>query len=116
MINNCCIMTRLFLLNDPKSYSLNIVLLLSIISPIWAFSPTLDHINDATESINKTAKLEDRPLIKTFTINGTNPYKHILSDVEAELASESYSRINSIIRYVVINISSSIFHFPYNCY
>ena len=113
MINNRCIMTRLSLMIEPKPKLLNILLLLSIISPILAFSPTLDHINDSAESTNKTAVLENQPLIKPFTINGTNPYKHILSDVEAELASESYSRINSIIRYVFMIIVFSTFQLLY---
>ena len=99
MINNRCIMTRLLFLNGQKTNFSNIVLLSSIISSLLAFSPTPVHTNNAVESNNKTAKVEERPPIKTFTIsNGTNPYKHILSDLEAELASESYSRINSIIR------------------
>ena len=100
MINNRCIMTRLLLWNGPQTNFSNILLLLSIISSTLPFSSTLLHSNE-NESINKTARLEDRPPIRTFIINGTNPYKHILSDLEAELASESYSRINSIIRYVL---------------
>ena len=90
-------MTRLLLWNDPQTNLSNILLLLSIISSTLAFSSTLIHSNE-NELTNKTATLEERPPIKNFIINGTNPYKHILSDLEAEIASESYSRINSIIR------------------
>ena len=54
--------------------------------------------NNDVERPNKTANIDANPPIKTFTINGTNPYKHIISDIEADLASQSYSRINSLIR------------------
>ena len=76
-------------------------MLLSIIScySILPFSSTLAN---EVETLNiTTAKIKDAQIsnVASFVINnGSNPYKYILSDIEAELASQSYSRINSIIR------------------
>lgn len=86
-------MMRLLSRNNKKEF----LMLLSIISSILPFSNHAMAYDDV-ERPNKTANIDETPPIKTFTINGTNPYKHILSDIEADLASQSYSRINSLIR------------------
>ena len=72
-------------------------MLLGIISSISPFSTTLAI---EIESPQRTANMDEHVSSKLITINGTNPYKHILSDFEADLAAQSYSRINSILRYV----------------
>jgi hypothetical protein len=86
-------MMRLLSRNNQKL----VLMLLSIISSLLSFS-NLAMANDDVERTNKTSNVDENPPIKTFIINGTNPYKHILSDIEADLASQSYSRINSLIR------------------
>ena len=71
-------------------------MLLSIISSILPFSTTLAN---EIETPHRTANIDEASPTKIITINGTNPYKHILSDIEADLAAQSFSRINSILRY-----------------
>ena len=76
-------------------------MILSIIS-FYSILPFSSTLANEVETLNiTTAKIKDAQISNaaSFVINnGSNPYKYILSDIEAELASQSYSRINSIIR------------------
>ena len=90
-------------LSTNRKHNPCIMMLLSIIiSLTLPFSSTI--ANEINDPKNKTTANYDvnHHVLKTFSINGTNPYKHILSNVEAEMASQTYSRINSIIRYATL--------------
>ena len=74
-----------------KKYKLLIIMLLIIISSTLTFSTTM--ANEISDQY-RTANLDE-----SILINGTNPRKHLLSDIEADSAAQMYSRINSILRY-----------------
>ena len=73
-------------------------MLLSIISSTLPFPTILAADEPNVKDDNGTINDEIfTPVIST--INGTDPYKHILSIFDANFAAKSYSRINSILRY-----------------
>ena len=91
-------------LSTNRKHKPFIMMLLSIIiSLTLPFSSTIaNEINDPKNKTTANTNDVNHHVLKTFSINGTNPYKHILSNVEAEMASRTYSRINSIIRYATL--------------
>ena len=101
MTINCINMMQLWLSFKKHNVCLKYSMLLSIIS-CYSLLPFSSIMANEIETLNiTTAKTNDAQIsnVASFVINnGSNPYKHILSDIEAELASQSYSRINSIIR------------------